>query len=279
MLGVARDHRAMVATARVTTTTPSETMAAVLDFFHRVAADHGDVAAFGIAAFGPIDVDRGSPGWGRIARTPKPGWTGADLTGPLGAAFGVPIGLDTDVNGALLAESRWGAARGVDVASYVTVGTGIGGGAMVEGRLVHGSRHPEMGHLLVRRHPADQAFAGVCPFHGDCLEGLASGPAIEARWGTNLSALPDDHPAHDMIAFYLAQLVVAQQALLSPCRIIFGGGVLAREALLPRIGAQAAALGGGYYGTPDYAALVVAPALGDRAGLLGGLALAQDTAR
>ncbi|WP_380787040.1 ROK family protein [Sphingomonas sp. R86521] len=279
VLGVARDADTMLRTARVPTTTPAETLGAALAFFADAQAEWGAFDALGIAAFGPIVLDRSSPHWGTIAETPKRGWSGTDLVGPFARALACPVGFDTDVNGAVLAESLWGAAVGADIAVYVTVGTGIGGGALIEDRPVHGSRHPEMGHMLPRRHADDRDFAGTCPFHGDCLEGLASGPAIHARWGASLSELAADHPAHAIIAYYLAQLVVAQQALLSPRRIILGGGVLATPGLLDRVRHEAATLAGGYFGTGDYARLIVHPGLDDRAGLLGALALAQRACR
>lgn len=276
ILGVARDHRTMLRTARIPTTTPAETLGTVLEFFAEAQAALGPFAAIGIASFGPLSLDRPSLDWGHIAATPKPGWNGIDLAGPFGRAFGCPVGFDTDCNGAILAETLWGAARAAEIAVYVTVGTGIGGGALIGGRPVHGLRHPEMGHMLPRRHADDLEFPGICPFHGDCLEGLASGPAIEARWSACLSDLPRDHPAHAIVAYYLAQLVVAQQALLSPHRIVLGGGVMATQGLLDRVRRETGRLGAGYFGDADPRELVVAPALGERAGLLGALALARN---
>lgn len=279
--GVATAPDAILATTRIPTLVPADTIRAAIAFLREAAAQHGALDAIGIASFGPVDLDRSSPGWGRITATPKPGWSGVDLAGAFGDAFGCPVGFDTDVNGAALAESLWGAAIGADTAVYVTVGTGIGGGAVVEGRPLHGLRHPEMGHMLPRRHPLDREFAGTCRFHGDCLEGLASGPAIIARWGASLSHLPADHDAHEVVAYYLAQLAVALQALLSPRAIILGGGVLQTPGLLTRIRVQATQLGGGYFDdAPDAAnALIVAPGLGTDAGLLGALALAQRARR
>jgi fructokinase len=279
MLGIARDPDTMLRTTRVRTADPARTLGAALEFFAEGQAEFGRYDAIGIAAFGPVDLDMASPTWGRIAGTPKPGWSGVDLAGPFGRALDCPVGLDTDVNGAVLAESLWGAAIGAHTATYVTVGTGIGGGVLIDGRTVHGARHPEMGHMLPRRHAEDQDFAGICPFHRDCLEGLASGPAIAARWGASLSELGVDHPAHAIVAYYLAQLVVAQQAILSPERIVMGGGVLAAAGLIDRVRTQAAYLAGDYFGTGDYAGLVVPPGLGERAGLLGALALAQGACR
>lgn len=279
VLALACEDRTIVSRERVETSFPADTLSAVVDYFRTASAQFGPIAAFGVASFGPLDVDPGSPTWGRITRTPKPGWSDTDLVGPLRSAFGCPVGFDTDVNGAILAESVWGAARGLDVATYITVGTGIGGGAIVNGALVHGDRHPEMGHLLVRIHPADADFKGICRFHGNCLEGLASGPAIEARWRMNLSQLPANHPGHRVIAYYLAQFVIAQQALLSPRRIIMGGGVAATPGLLTKVRADAAMLAKDYFGDLSYETLLVAPTLGDNAGLLGALALARQALR
>lgn len=274
VLGIAREPGEILRRAVVPTSTPTETLEAALAFFRQASVELGDYAAFGIASFGPVDLNQGSPGWGHIIDTPKPGWSRVDLVGPFANAFGCPVGFDTDVNGAILAESLWGAAQDDDVALYVTVGTGIGGGAIVAGYPLHGTRHPEMGHIRLERHSGDGDFPGICPFHGACLEGLASGPAIKARWGASLSELGPEHRANDVIAFYLAQLVVAQQALFSPRRIIVGGGVAKTPELLDRVRRESERLARGYFGTEDYARLIVQPGLGEQAGLLGGLALA-----
>lgn len=278
VLGVLSSPADTAPTLRVPTTTPEETIQACLAFFAEHAPAQG-YAAFGIASFGPVDLDRLSPNWGHITETPKPGWRSTNLAGPFAQAFACPVGFDTDVNGAVLAEHQWGAAMGVDVATYVTVGTGIGGGALVEGRPLHGARHPEMGHYLPARHARD-TYVGGCPYHGACLEGLANGPSVTARWGKSLSELPQDHEAHEIIAWYLAQAVVAQQALLSPRRIVLGGGVMQTPGLLGRVRDAAGRLGNGYFGAAvDYEQLVVDPALGTRSGLLGALALAMAARR
>lgn len=274
MLGVLSDPADTALTLRVPTTTPVETIAAALAFFREHAPANG-YTAFGIASFGPVDLDPVSAHWGTITETPKPGWRDTAIVAPFAKAFGCPVGFDTDVNAAVLAEASWGAAVDADVATYLTVGTGIGGGAMVGGRPVHGARHPEMGHFLPQRHPGDD-YVGVCPYHGACLEGLATGPAIKARWGATLSDLPQDHVGHAIIAFYLAQAVIAQQALLSPRRIVLGGGVMQTPGLIGRVREAAARLGNGYFcASADYEALVVEPGLGTRSGLLGALALAM----
>jgi fructokinase len=268
VLGIVAGPDDIRETHRLPTTKPEEVLPAMRAWF----AARGRLAGFGIASFGPVDADPASPHWGRITETTKPGWSDADIAGAL-AGLGGPIGFDTDVNGAALGEHRWGAAKGDAVACYVTVGTGIGGGLVVEGKPVHGSRHPEMGHILARRHPDDD-FPGVCSFHQDCFEGLASGPAISARWGTSLSELSADYPAHDIVAFYLGQLAVAIQAVASPPKIVMGGGVMGTPGLRDRVQAEANALARGYF-----APQIVAPGLGEHSGLLGALALAMDATR
>lgn len=237
-----------------------------MDFFRTHAAR---VAAVGLACFGPLDLDPASPTFGVVTTTPKPGWRHANVAGAF-AALGVPVALDTDVNGAALGEARWGAGRGVDPFVYVTVGTGIGGGAIVHGRPLHGLVHPEMGHLPVPRDPADP-FAGACPYHGACLEGLASGVALRARWGRPAETLPPEHEAWGLQARYLALGVVAIAAVLSPRRIALGGGVMRAPGLRERVGREVAEVLAGYVAAPE----LVAPALGERAGVLGAVALAQ----
>ena len=189
------------AQARFPTTTPKETLGKCIEFFR----SQPKIEALGVGCFGPIELRRGARRYGHVTTTPKVGWGNADIVGPLREALGVPVGFDTDVTGAVLGEARWGAARGLEAAVYVTVGTGIGGGALVGGQLVHGLVHPEMGHLLVPREADDTAFAGDCPFHGArCWEGLASGPALERRWGQRAETLPAKHAAWDLEARYIA---------------------------------------------------------------------------
>lgn len=260
------------------TTTPEATISRALTFFRRWAAD---LVAVGIGSFGPVDPDPSSPTYGHITTTPKPGWENTDILGRVEAALGVPAGFDTDVNAAALGEHRWGAAQDVDTLVYLTVGTGIGGGAMVTGELLHGLMHPEMGHIRVPHDDMRDPFEGVCPFHGDCLEGLAAGPAIEARWGQPGEALPADHPAWALEAHYLALGLVAFICTLSPQRIILGGGVMQQYQLFPMIRSEVQELLNGYIQVPaittdavdDY---IVPPALGGDAGVLGAIALAQQ---
>jgi len=270
------------AETRVPTTTPAETLDRVLRFFHDQQAAHGALEAIGIGSFGPVDLHPASARFGHITSTPKAGWADTDLVGPLGAAFGVPIAFDTDVNAAAIGEWRWGAGQGVDSLLYLTVGTGIGGGALVGGRPIHGLVHPEMGHVRVPHDRAADPFPGVCPFHGDCLEGLASGPALHARWGVAAEALPADHPAWALEARYLALALHDYVCTLSPERIVVGGGVAAPPHLLPRVRRELATQLNGYIQAPEVLdglhRYVVAPALGSRSGVLGALAMAEAAA-
>ncbi len=262
-------------TVRFDTTTPEATIGATLDWLQGAEDRHGPLSAIGIASFGPIELDRNAANWGHITATTKPGWSNTDFAAHIAREMLVRVGFDTDVNGAALAEARWGAGRDQKVSVYVTIGTGIGGGAIIDGRTLQGLSHPEMGHIRPQRHPDDVSFAGVCPFHGDCMEGLASGPAIKARWGMSLSELPADHPGHGIIAWYLAQMVVTLQSIMEPGRIILGGGVMGTPELIDRVRDAADGLGSSYFRGKAHE-IVVAPSLGDQAGLLGALALAQD---
>ena len=254
----------------IPTTTPVETIARILDFFR----PQQPLRAIGIASFGPVDLDPLSATFGYITWTPKAAWRNFDVAGSIRKALSVPVAFDTDVNAAALAESRWGAAQGLDTFLYLTVGTGIGGGGIVNGRLLHGRMHPEMGHVRVPHDLARDSFLGSCPYHGDCLEGLAAGPAIRARWGQNPACLPDNHPAWDLEARYLALGLTNAICVLSPQRIILGGGVMAREQLFPMIRGNVAELLNGYIDAPD----IVPPSLGSRAGVLGAMALAEAMA-
>ena len=227
------------------------------------------MAAIGLAWFGPLDLERRSPTYGFVTTTPKPGWQRADVAGAF-RALDVPVTIDTDVNAAALGEHRWGAGRGVEPFVYVTVGTGIGGGAIVNGRPVHGLGHPEMGHIAIPRDPAD-AFAGACPYHGACLEGLASGVALRMRWGADAETLPPEHEAWRLQTRYLALGIVAITAVLAPERIVLGGGVMRAPGLLERVRTETKAALAGYVPTPE----LRAPGLGERAGVLGAVALAH----
>jgi fructokinase len=256
------------------TTHPEETIARALEFF----AGNGTVSAIGVGSFGPIDIKRNSPTWGRITTTPKPGWSQTDVVAALQETFNVPLAFDTDVNAAALGEHRWGAAVGLDTFCYITVGTGIGGGGMVNGTLMHGLLHPEFGHMRIPHDRTRDPFDGVCPYHGDCFEGLAAGGAMHARWGRPPEELADDS-AWELEAEYLALGLLNVVCTVSPQRIIVGGGVMNQPSLLPRVRRRVVELAAGYFDVPELGAeiddYIVLPALGDRAGVLGALELAR----
>ncbi|HEY1776833.1 MAG TPA: ROK family protein [Solirubrobacteraceae bacterium] len=266
----------------IPTGAPEQTLAAVTDYLGSFELD-----AVGVACFGPVDLARG-----RITSTPKPGWAGVGVLATISAALGaLPVGFDTDVNGAALGEGRWGAAQGLDTFTYVTVGTGIGGGGMVSGRLMHGLVHPEMGHMRVPRHPSDPLETGSCPFHPDCWEGWAARAAIEKRWGAGVQASDLREGADlELLAHYVAAGIANIVCTLSPQLVILGGGVILggehdeghRELMLAAVRRQVTALLNGYVdadelgpGIGDY---IVAPALGDDAGVLGAIVLAERAA-
>jgi fructokinase len=260
---------------------PDATIGRAIAFFRQPQEEMGGLEAVGVGIFGPVDVRPASPSYGHILSTPKPGWSDVDVLGPLQRALGVPVVVDTDVNAAALAEWNWGAAQGCDPSLYLTIGTGIGGGVVVSGRPLHGLLHPEMGHIHVKRHP-DDTFAGSCPFHGDCLEGMAAGPALEQRWGASAANLPADHPAWAIEAHYLAQAVTAYIYSLAPERVVIGGGVMNQPALISAVREKVRVMLADYIRSDLVAdridEYIVPPALGDRAGVLGALALARDGA-
>ncbi|MCP4639823.1 MAG: ROK family protein [bacterium] len=271
----------IVQEVRFPTTTPDETIGQAIAFF-REQGGVGTLAAVGIGSFGPVDPNPESATFGYVTTTPKPGWANTDFAGLVGHALGVPVGFDTDVNGAALGEYRWGAGQGLDTLLYLTVGTGIGGGGVVNGGLMHGLVHPEMGHVRLPHDLDRDPYPGCCPFHGDCLEGLASGPAIEARWETSARELPEDHPAWELEAHYLALALVGFICTLSPQRIILGGGVMEQKQLFPLIRRDVVGLLNDYVKTPailsEIDSYIVPPGLGNRAGVAGALALAQAAA-
>ncbi|HEY3312751.1 MAG TPA: ROK family protein [Anaerolineales bacterium] len=268
------------AETRFPTTTPSETLAQAVSFFRQQEKEIGPLSALGVASFGPLDPNPASKTYGYILPTPKPYWSNADIIGPLRAAFNLPVSFDTDVNGAALAEARWGSAQGCDPVLYITIGTGVGGGALVNGKLLHGLLHPEMGHIRLPRDPVRDPFPGACPFHGDCFEGLAAGPAMEKRWGQKAETLPREHPAWDLEAHYIALALVDFIVTLSPQKIVIGGGVAQQEHMLPLIHQKVVSLLNGYVQSPltnqKIADYIVLPALGGRAGVLGAIALAEQ---
>jgi fructokinase len=268
----------ILAESRFPTADPDSTLARVRDFFKTA---HGDFlpSAIGVACFGPIILERRSAHYGSIGNTPKAGWSHTDVAAMLAREFSCPVGFDTDVNAAALAEHRWGAGSDAQNLVYVTVGTGIGGGVLIEGVPLHGLMHPEIGHIHPRRHELDVNFAGVCPFHGDCMEGLASGPAILARTGSELQHLDAAHVQWSIEADYLGQLCAQLVMTVSPQRIIMGGGVMA-ERLFPLVRHRTLHWLGGYIDRPEILngieSYIVPPALGARAGVLGALRLGID---
>ena len=254
---------------------PEETMPDIINYFRE-----RPVEALGISSFGPLNLNKQDPNFGDITTTPKPGWQNYPLLRTLAAALNVPVGIDTDVNGAALAEARLGAGRGLDSLVYYTIGTGVGGGAVVEGRLLHGLVHPEMGHMLLRPCKDDPAPHGFCPYHDGCLEGMATGVAIGKRWGVPAAQLPPEHIAWDIEAEYLAQMCANTIVILSPKKIVLGGGVMHQVHLFPKIRRRTQELLNGYVANDtilhDIDNYIVAPRLGDNAGAAGSLLLALD---
>ena len=270
------DVRAM---ERLPTGDREETLRQIEGVLERWRQQHGTARALGIASFGPIDLRPGSSTYGFITSTPKPGWRNTDVAQRLARRFDLPVGFDTDVNGAALAEGRWGATMGLGDYAYVTVGTGIGVGTIVRGRPLFGMNHTELGHIRVARVPGD-TFSGVCSFHGDCIEGLASGPAIEARAGMPATQLPPDHPAWHFVAHGLGQLMHTMVLTTAPERILLGGGVMSQAHLFERIRQELKRSLNRYVEAPELeqglGQFIVPPGLGTMAGPLGALALAAD---
>ncbi|SFE87663.1 fructokinase [Bacillus sp. OV194] len=258
----------------IPTTTPEETIGQVVDFFR-----DKEISAMGIGSFGPVDLDKNSETYGYITSTPKPHWAQYDLVGEIQKHIHVPVAFDTDVNAAALGELEWGAAKGLDSCIYMTVGTGIGVGAITESKLLHGLTHPEMGHILVRRHPEDH-FEGSCPYHKDCLEGMAAGPALEKRWGQKGIELAGKEKVWEYQAHYLSQALVNYILILSPKKMILGGGVMKQEQLFPLIRKKVLDTLNGYVQHPQLTKeniqdFIVPPGQGDNAGLCGAIALAK----
>lgn len=270
------------AEVRFPTTTPDETLERSIEFF-RQQQEKLPLAAIGIGSFGPLDPHVASPTYGFITSTPKPGWANTDVVGPIRQALGVPVGFDTDVNGAALGEFQWGSAQGLDTFLYLTVGTGIGGGGLVNRGLMHGLIHPEMGHIRIPHDWKNDPFPGICPYHGDCFEGLACGPALERRWGQKAETFPADHAAWSLEAHYLALALINYACTVSPQRMILGGGVMSQVALYPIVRREFKEILNGYIVSPEIndhiENYIVPPGLGNRSGVLGAFALAQQVAR
>lgn len=269
--GIGNEHGGIEERISFPTEQPERSLAEIISYF-----EGKGVEAIGIGTFGPINLDPASESYGCITTTPKPGWSGFPFLGTLKASFDIPFGWDTDVNAAAYGEAIWGAAKGLDSCVYYTIGTGIGVGIYSESKLVHGLVHPEGGHIRTRRH-ADDSFAGICPYHGDCLEGMAAGPAIEQRFGINASELHVDHKAWELEAYYIAEALTTAILMLSPKKIILGGGVMHQKQLFPLIRAKVQQSLNGYVSSDSLLAdmdnYIVPPGLGDNAGLCGALAL------
>lgn len=272
---VGTDPGDIVAEQRFRTAAPEQTLDRIVAFFE----GQPRTRAIGVGSFGPVDLNPGSAGWGQVTRTPKPGWSHTPVATVLRDRLGVPVAFDTDVAAAAVGEHRWGAGRGVENLCYLTVGTGIGAGLLVDGRPLHGLIHPEVGHLRIPHDRVRDPFPGACPVHGDCWEGLASGPAIAERWGVAPEQLPDDHPAWALEAEYVALGILSIVSVVSPQRIVVGGGVMQHAALLPSVRRLLRELVNGYLDTTmlgeEIDRYLVAPQLGDSAGVLGAIALAR----
>ncbi|MDP2731254.1 MAG: ROK family protein [Dehalococcoidales bacterium] len=277
---VGTDPDNLSAETRFRTTTPLATIKKAINFFQKQARSEA-LTAIGIGSFGPVDINPASPKHGHIIISPKPGWGNTDFAGMVRKALKVPVFLNTDVNVAALAEYRWGAAQGLDTFIYLTVGTGIGGGGIVNGQLMGGLIHPEMGHIRVPHDWNRDPFTGCCPFHEDCLEGLAAAPALAQRWGQPPETLPADHQAWQLEAHYLALGLNNLICTLSPQRIILGGGVMQQSQLFPMVRKMVQQILNEYLPAPeivtDIDSYIVPPGLGRRAGVLGAIALAAES--
>ena len=255
------------------TTSPQETIAEIINYFRKF-----DIDAVGIGSFGPIDLNPKSPTYGNITKTPKPGWSDFDFVGVFKKAFGVPVGFDTDVNAAILGEVYKGAAYGCNNAIYITIGTGVGVGVYCNGGLVHGLVHPEAGHILLNRHPED-SFEGSCPFHKNCVEGMASGPAIEKRWGKSPKLLIENDKVWELEAYYIAQAVASYILTYSPEKVILWGGVMHQDKLFDMVRSNVKEILNGYVHSEMVDSkidqYIVKPALGEKPGITGALCLAR----
>jgi len=264
----------------IETTTPDETISRVIAYFKKQNSTK-KLSSIGIGSFGPIDLNRNSKTYGFITSTPKLNWENVDFVGAIRSSFNIPIGFDTDVNAAAIGEYQWGAAQGLTNFIYLTIGTGIGGGGIINGIPLHGLLHPEMGHIFIPRDNSDKkSYEGNCPRHKDCFEGLASGPAIRNRWGRPPQDLNQDHPAWEYIAKYISYALVNYICTLSPQRIIIGGGVMKQSKLYPLIHQMVKELLNNYLQLPEIIEniqnYIVPPTLGDRSGILGAIALAKQ---
>jgi fructokinase len=272
VLAVGNENGEILDRASIPTETPSITVPKIIEYFK-----DKNISALGIGSFGPIDLDRNSKTYGYITSTPKLAWANYDLVGSIQKELNVPVGFDTDVNASVLGEATWGILKDVPSGIYITIGTGIGVGVYINGGLLHGMLHPEAGHLLLNKHPED-TFEGNCPYHPNCFEGLAAGPAIEKRWGKKAFDLKDNLKVWEMEAYYIANSLVSYILTLSPHRIVLGGGVMHQEQLFPLIRNKVAELLNGYLKTSQLADIdsyIVPPSLDDNQGIMGCIQLAK----
>ncbi|WMJ85604.1 ROK family protein [Anaerocolumna sp. MB42-C2] len=272
VLAIGNENGEILEQVSIPTETPSITIPKIIEYFKGK-----EIAALGIGSFGPIDLDKKSKTYGYITSTPKLAWANYDLVGNLKKELPIPIGFDTDVNGSALGEATWGITKDVESSIYITIGTGVGIGVYQNGGLLHGMLHPEAGHVLLSKHPEDN-FEGVCPYHPNCLEGLASGPSIEKRWGKKAIELKDNQKVWEIEAYYIAQALVGYILTLSPHRIVLGGGVMHQAQLFPLIRNKVTELLNGYVRTSqinDMEHYIVPAALNDNQGIMGCIQLAK----
>jgi len=265
----------IVEEVRFPTTTPGETLDRAIAYFQKY-----DLSAIGLASFGPVDLNTASPTYGSITTTPKLGWAGTEVVAPFKSAFDIPMAFELDVNAAAFGEYSWVPEnRRPETLVYITIGTGIGAGIIINGKLIHGLTHPEAGHMRLPHNLKADPFPGNCPFHGDCFEGMANGPALARRWGMPAETLPDNHPAWELEATYIAYAVVNVILTLSPQRIVLGGGVMEHQSLFPSIRGKVRDLLNGYIASSVFSGMmeeyIVPPALGKRSGVLGAMAMAK----
>lgn len=272
VLAIGNEHGEILERISIPTRTPDTTIPEIIEYFK-----DKDIKALGIGSFGPIDLNKNSKTYGYITSTPKLAWLNYDIVGTLSKALNVPIGFDTDVNGSAIGEATWGSTKDVDSSIYITIGTGVGVGVYQNGSLLHGMLHPEAGHVLLSKHPKD-SFEGFCPYHPNCFESLAAGPAIEKRWGKKAIDLQDDPKVWELEAYYIAQALVGYILTLSPQRIVLGGGVMHQKQLFPLIRTNVTTLLNGYLKTPELEDMdhyIVSPALNDNQGIMGCIQLAK----
>jgi fructokinase len=272
VLAIGNENGEILEQQSIPTETPEITIPKIIEYFKEK-----DLVSLGIGSFGPIDLDKNSKTYGYITSTPKLAWVNYDIVGTINKALNIPIGFDTDVNGSALGEATWGSTKGLDSSIYITIGTGVGVGVYINGSLLHGMLHPEAGHILLNKHPEDP-FDGVCPYHPNCLEGLASGPSIEKRWGKKAIDLKDNSEVWELEAYYIAQAIISYILTLSPHRIVLGGGVMHQEQLFPLIRKKVIELMNGYVKTPlllDIDNYIVPAALNDNQGIMGCIQLAK----